>query len=345
MLSKMIARYNNIRKTRILKNQLFQSKKKYAVIGVGVHSLNNIYPILSHFRINLKYICTKQSKPDTTLLQLFPECCFTNELNDIIGDKEVAGVIVCSHPSSHFMILQQLLIGGKNVWIEKPPCQTLEELRQLKQSYQNSICKIGLQRRYWPANNLIINRRSSFKTYKYSFQFGSLPAMDIYTELFIHALDYSRFLFGDIQLNSFQTINYNDATTIQMHVSHNTISGLIELSTHGSWNDCKDEIQLNCASEILDIAYPFSIKSKKIPKRILGLPTERILKKADTTQKLFNATNLLLPVAETNTLTLQGFYGELKNFFDLVEDDDGAKVNKNDLPSLDNVYEIIEKLK
>lgn len=345
MLSVLADRYNRIRKEKYFKNRLFNTEKKYAIVGVGIHSLNNIYPVLSHFRITLKYICTKQSRPDPVLLRLFPGCSFTNNIGDICNDPEIEGVFVCSAPSAHFSILSELLRSQKNVWVEKPPCQTLAELKQLIAINGVGICKVGFQRRYWPANKHIIGRRKSFKTYRYTFRFGPYVQGDIYTELFIHALDYCSFLFGDSSLQSFHVSAYDNNVTVHLHVMHNDISGLIELSGHGSWNACVDRLMINCTNESLDIQYPFSIISRKNPKRILGIPGERILGQPVTTKELFNANKLLLPVPESNTLVLQGFYDELKNFFSLVEKTEKTPADTNDLPGLLSVYELLDKIK
>ncbi len=345
MLSVLANTYNRIRREKYLKNELFHTKKKYAVVGIGMHSLNNIYPILSHFRINLKYICTKQSKPNPVLLRLFPECSFTNDLSDICNDAEVAGVIVCTAPSSHFSILADLLRSQKHVWVEKPPCQNLAELKQLISVSNALICKIGFQRRYWPANWLLMRRKQFFKNYHYTFQFGPYAQGDIYTELFIHAIDYCRFLFGDITLQSFHVSEYNNSVTVHLHVMHHNISGLIELSGHGTWNTCIDRLFINNKQESLDIQYPFSITSLKHPKRILGVPSERILAQHPSRKMLFSANNLLLPVAESNTLVLQGFYHELKKFFDLVEKQQNAIEEANDLAGLLSVYELLDSIR
>ena len=47
----LIARYKHLRSVR----QLSQSYKgKYAFVGIGNHSTNNLYPVLDYFHVGLK---------------------------------------------------------------------------------------------------------------------------------------------------------------------------------------------------------------------------------------------------------------------------------------------------
>ncbi|HEX3935396.1 MAG TPA: Gfo/Idh/MocA family oxidoreductase, partial [Puia sp.] len=233
MLEALLKKYNHRRKEQFFQSPLFQTQKTYAFIGVGIHSLTNFYPLLRHFNIRLKYICTKGSDWSRQLSPLFPGCVFTHDLKDILQDKEVAGVFVCTDPDAHYSLLQTLLGAGKNVFIEKPPCRDLPQLRQLLSLYPEGICKVGLQRRYWPGNRSIQKKCRQATSYTYQFQTGPYPQGDPFTELFIHPLDYAQFLFGPPQLASFSKQQNNQGITLQLHLTHpGAVSGLLHLSTH-----------------------------------------------------------------------------------------------------------------
>ncbi|MFT3701011.1 MAG: Gfo/Idh/MocA family oxidoreductase [Agriterribacter sp.] len=344
MLNSFIKKYNSFRKEKVMDNRLFNTQKKYAFIGVGMHSLSNIYPVLNHFNITLKYICTQSGKQYQALKKQFPDCIFNDSINDIINDTEVKGVFVCSSPKSHFGILSKLAHAGKQIFIEKPPCQTFEELENLLAIQNTNTCKIGFQRRYWPGNKYILKKIKSAKSYTYTFCFGSYPNGDPYTELFIHALDYCSFLFGAFNVLSFDRQEYDDGITLQIHAKHhNGISALIELSTHFSWNDPIDIMTINCSEEVITAQYPVSVKGKKRPARVMHLPTERIFKQAEITKEYFSTGNLVMPVNEMNTFVLQGFYKELETFIFLVENDVTPGVN--DLKDLIPLYKAIKQLK
>jgi virulence factor len=350
MLEALLKKYNHRRKEQFFQSPLFQTQKTYAFIGVGIHSLTNFYPLLRHFNIRLKYICTKGSDWSRQLSPLFPGCVFTHDLKDILQDKEVAGVFVCTDPDAHYSLLQTLLGANKNVFIEKPPCRDLPQLRQLLSLYPEGICKVGLQRRYWPGNRSIQKKCHQATSYIYQFQTGPYPQGDPYTELFLHPLDYCRFLFGEYQLQSSSRRQDSAGITLQLHVTHdNNCSGLIQLSTHHSWNPAMERLSVNASRESLDIEYPGSVKGRPAPFRLLNLPTERVLRQPAVERQYFMGAPSLVPALEYNSLIVQGFYQEIETFVSLVEGSGKEGTRKdgpyNDLPSLLSTYEIMEKIR
>ena len=345
MFNALLYRFNNLRKQKYFNSFLFKSQKNYAFIGVGMHSLSTLYPILRHFNIRLKYICTKNSSWKKEMSQHFPDCVFTNSLKDILNDDEVEGVFLCSSPAAHFNLLSQLLKARKKVFVEKPPCQTFAELETLIELSNDSICKVGFQRRYWPGNKSLTQKIKTAKTYTYQFHFGSYVQGDVYTELFIHALDYCIFLFGDLNTNSSFISKDKTGVTIQLHAMHNNnVSGLIELSTNFSWTNPTDRLMVNCANELLSIQYPTLVEGELKPKRILNLPSERLMNQSVVNKKYFSTSNFIVPAIELNSLVLQGFYNEIETFIGLVEKTNSSSA-RNDLSGLKNLYEVIEKLK
>ncbi len=340
----LFAKLNQIRKKKYF-DSLINPQKKYACIGVGMHSLTNLYPLIRHFGIDLKYICTQKSSWDKKMNIFFPGCHFTNSITAITNDREVEAVFVCASASSHYDILTQLFKSNKKIFVEKPPCANLAELENLVNLSKGTICKVGLQRKYWPGNHVISKRIRSAKTYTYQFHFGPYIQGDPFTELFIHALHYCVFLFGECKLNSFSNKKDHKGITVQLHVTHhNGISGLLELSTHFSWNSPTDNITINCDQELLHIQYPALVKGEQKPKRVFNLPTERLLNEPVVTKEYYSIHNLIMPVMELNTLVVQGFYDEIRAFIKLAESDVSGRA-ENDLPELLAVYKIIEELK
>jgi virulence factor len=346
MRNLLINRVNQLRKEKYFQAPGFKAKKKYAFVGVGMHSLTNLYPIIHHFGLDLKSICTKQSSWEGEMGSLFPHCRFTHRLEDILQDAEIEGVFVCASPSAHYGLVSQLLDAGKKVFVDKPPCSNLTELETLIRLHPRAVCKVGLQRRYWPANGIIKQRVAQARTYIYQFYFGSYLAGDVYTELFIHALDFCQCIFGDFKPAHFAQKKDSEGITIQLHADHqNQVSGMIELSTHFSWNSPRDLMSVNCSRELLTIEYPMLVKGLQKPNRLFNLPTERLLHQSSVSKEYFSAAGLVLPVLELNTLVLQGFYGELEYFIRLVEDAGGPADQPNDLIRLRNIYALIETWK
>ncbi|MBW8051209.1 MAG: Gfo/Idh/MocA family oxidoreductase [Cytophagales bacterium] len=74
----------------------------------------------------------------------------TDNLDMILKDDEVKGVFLCSDPAVHFDLTKKILLANKSVFVEKPPCLTLDELEELKRTEEKTgqVCLVGLQKRY-----------------------------------------------------------------------------------------------------------------------------------------------------------------------------------------------------
>src|ERR1700733_15275749 len=134
-------KYNHLRKEKYFQNPLFEAKKKYACIGIGMHSLTNIYPILHHFNIPLIDICTKNTNWSKQAAKIFPQAIFLQEISTVINDKETEAVIICANPTSPYSLVSAFLAAGKKVFVEKPPCSTLAQFNNLLTIHKNAVCK------------------------------------------------------------------------------------------------------------------------------------------------------------------------------------------------------------
>lgn len=345
MIKALLNQYNHLRKKRFFDLPAYNSKKKYAFIGVGMHSLSNLLPILHHFGISLKYVLTKSSGPYPTLQSWFPGSRITHTLSDLTGDPEVAAIFISSSPDSHYELLNKILPSAKKIFIEKPPCANSRELEKLIETFPEAICRVGLQRRYWPANTLVRRKIPSAKSYSYKFKTGPYLQEDPLTALFIHHLDYALQLFGPVQKHSVNVVHDTAGLTIQLQVLHdNGIPGLVELSTHHSWTHPEEEMLINTPRESLCVRYPMLVSGEIKPSRLFNIPSERLLKQPLIIKQYFSANNLIIPAAELNTLVLQGFFHEIGMFVELVEKNTISSFS-NDLPGLSGVYKLIGSIR
>ncbi len=345
MINSLLKKVNTLRKVQYFKNELFHSRKTYAFVGVGMHSINNLFPVLKHYNINIKYILTKSSRNPENIKLIFPNAIFTNNIEEILNDQEVEGVFICASPDAHFDLLKKCLEKSKKVFVEKPPCDTQQELQKLLSVSEQSVCKIGLQRRYWPGNTSLKNKITKVSSYSYQFRTGNYVNGSTLTGLFIHPLDYVLHLFGEGKIKSSFLHDDLSGITLQLHILHkNGISGLINCSSQGSWLSPTDELMINTSKEILFVRYPVQVEGEIKPGRILNIPAERILHQSSVKKQYYKADNFLLPVAEQNTLHMQGFYNELRTFILIVEGIDSDS-EKNDLKGMVNLYNLFEELK
>ncbi|MDD3151882.1 MAG: gfo/Idh/MocA family oxidoreductase, partial [Bacteroidales bacterium] len=72
-MQELIERFKNIRKRNFINAA---PKGQYAFVGIGNHSISNLYPIINYLRVDLKYIVT-HTKANAKLI--------SDNFNDIIG--------------------------------------------------------------------------------------------------------------------------------------------------------------------------------------------------------------------------------------------------------------------
>ena len=125
----------------------------------------------------------------------------TTSLDEILKDENVKGVFVAATPTSHFSIATQVLQSGKSLFIEKPPCQTLEQLDtliDLQQIHCSPVVLVGLQKRYAPVVHLLKKRLDKEHLVNYDLHYltGAYPEGNALLDLYIHPLDLVVYLFG-----------------------------------------------------------------------------------------------------------------------------------------------------
>ena len=140
MIQSLINRFKQ-RRTRGYLTEL--NRGQYAFVGIGQHSLTNLYPVLRYLGVSLKYICCTSEEKARLIGQKFPDVKATASLDEILHDEAVRGVFVSASPQAHFTLASKILQAGKALYIEKPPCQTSEELEELLLNHQLDALEIG----------------------------------------------------------------------------------------------------------------------------------------------------------------------------------------------------------
>lgn len=91
-----------------------------AVIGCGYWGMNyvRIFNELTESRV----IAVCEQSPDRLkeVARRFPSVYLTTQVDDVISQPDVQGVVVCTEATSHFNVTRRLLLAGKHVLVEKP---------------------------------------------------------------------------------------------------------------------------------------------------------------------------------------------------------------------------------
>jgi len=336
MIDKIIKRYKDMRSRAFLRNVY---NGQYAFVGIGGHSLTNLYPVLQYLQVPLKYICCRSEEKAALIEAKYKGVKATASLSEILSDNEVKGVFVSASPNSHFAIARQVLQSGKHLFIEKPPCQSLEELEQLCRLAEErmTIAMVGLQKRYSPVMSLLKKRLAKERIISYNAKYltGSYPEGNALLDLFIHPIDALVYLFGKAEIIGMERTH----GTILLTLHHKDIIGMVELSTDYSWTDAEESLCVNTAHGTYVSRQMGTLIFRPKSGTLLGIPREKIFTQQPTTIDLLHRNNFV-PTLANNQVYTQGYFGEIKAFVDAVE---GKGNNiKSQLDSLADTYSILE---
>lgn len=341
MIQQLINRYKRMRTERYL-NETYRCQ--YAFVGMGQHSLTNLYPVLHYLQVPLKYICVTSERKARLIERKFKGIKATTRLDDILNDEDVKGVLVAASPSAHFSIASRVLQSGKSLFIEKPPCQSAAQLKALiamQQASGSGVAMVGLQQRYAPAVQILKHRLKGDRLLNYDLHYltGDYPEGDALLDLYIHPIDLATWLFGKAEIVSYLEI---DKHSYILMLRHQHIVGTIELSTCHCWQDARQSLTVHTRSGCYHLAQ--CEKLSFVPKQtvIAGIPIEKLLPRRQSVEYLYRHDDFS-PTLAGNSIYSQGFFQEITTFINAVE---GKKANVlTDLQSIEPTLQLIEWVK
>ena len=341
MIQQLIERYKRIRTERFLA-QTYQYS--YAFLGMGQHSLTNLYPVLHYLGVPLKYICVTSERKAQLIERKFPHVKATTSLDMILNDDEVKGVFVSASPSAHFSLASQILKSNKSLFIEKPPCQSLQELDALidkQRLYGSPIAMVGLQKRYAPAVQILQKhlRKEHLISYDLHYLTGNYPEGNALLDLYIHPLDLVTHLFGKPEIIACQQVA---PASYLIMLRHPHIVGTLELSTAYTWSAAEESLKVNTASGIYSLSQMEELTFSPKPSSILGIPIEKVHPHHKAVEYLYTCNNFA-PILENNQIHSQGYFNELSAFVESVEGRAGKVLTS--LQSVKDTYQLISTLK
>ena len=129
------------------------SQQRIAVIGFGMWGRNIVR---NFYKLNvLDTVCDIDEENRKKILEMYPGVKVTDNLNEIINNKEITGVAVVTPSHTHYKIVKAMLEAGKNVYVEKPISTVAQEARDLSQLAHEKglVLMVGHLLLYHPAVN------------------------------------------------------------------------------------------------------------------------------------------------------------------------------------------------
>ena len=311
---------------------------------MGQHSLTNLYPVLHYLGVPLKYICVTSERKARLIERKFPGVKATASLNEILNDEAVKGIFVSASPTAHFSIASQVLRSGKSLFIEKPPCRTLEELDtliDLQRLHGSPVVMVGLQKRYAPAVQLLksLLKKERLINYDLHYLTGVYPEGDALLDLYIHPLDLVCFLFGKPEILAYRQIA-KDSYILMLRHPH--IVGTLGLSTAYSWTDAEDLLKICTCYGSYRLSQMEELSFTPSSRTVSGIPMEKLCPHKTTVEYLYQ-NNSFTPILSANQVYSQGYYNELATFVEAVEHHDSHVIST--LETIKDTYRLMDNLK
>lgn len=201
----------HVRKSVEIKNAS-ESVKDVCVgfIGAGSYAQGSLLPNLPD-TITRKGVMTNSGTTSKRVAERFGfEFCTSNE-DDILKSKDVNTIFIATRHDSHAKYVIEGIKNGKNIYVEKPLCLTLDELVEVKQlceEKQKSVM-IGFNRRFAPLAQIIKKKfRNGKMAMVYRVNAGVIPADSWIQDMKVgggriigegcHFIDFMAFMCGSV---------------------------------------------------------------------------------------------------------------------------------------------------
>jgi predicted dehydrogenase len=126
---------------------------KIAQVGVGNWGKNLLRNFYTNPQVEVKTICELDKGIREKVMREYPRVKATDEVGDILRDREIEAVVVATLPKTHYELVKECLLQGKHVFVEKPmvlKAEHGEDLVQLTEQ-KNRILMVGHILEYHPA--------------------------------------------------------------------------------------------------------------------------------------------------------------------------------------------------
>lgn len=140
-------------RTILIPNSNFKpSKGTMAIVGAGNFTQAMILPSLKKTGAEMKYVVSSGGLSSTTLAKKYKIPNSTTDLDAVLSDEEVDGVVITTQHNLHAGMTIQSLKAGKQVFVEKPLALKPDELEEIISTVEETgnTVTVGFNRRFSP---------------------------------------------------------------------------------------------------------------------------------------------------------------------------------------------------
>src|SRR5574344_504468 len=128
-------------------------EQKVAVIGCGMWGRNIVR---NFYNLNvLDIVCDLDPANRQKVLDEYKNVKVTSDYKEILNDPEITGVAVVTPSHTHYKMVKEFLLKGKNVYVEKPISTVAQEAKDLTElaNEKGLVLMVGHLLLYHPAVN------------------------------------------------------------------------------------------------------------------------------------------------------------------------------------------------
>ena len=318
------------------KKKEYEKKLKGGFIGCGIHATENIYPCLRYCPVELEAVCAPHEFKAKRNAQWFGAKRIYTDYKEMFDKEKLDAVFVVVNRKLHKEICYSALQKGIPVFVEKPPVNSLEEIKELIQTSKETgkLCFVAFQKRYAPiyqrAKEIMCTASFGTPTVQVRYAGRSLGSEeDFLWEVGIHYIDLLRYFLGDVKSIFVEKQTGNGSTFLMtFRFKNNTIGSLLFTGQIGNQSSERVEIYGREQSIIIDnLRELFYYKGK---------PTkEKFQQKQGAEVWTLNGTQVH---AENQSLFLNGYAYEVQDFIASI------KENKKPRNRIENCFQNIKIL-
>lgn len=122
------------------------------IVGAGNFTQSTLLPALRKCGAPVKYLVSSGGLSSTDLARKHGVACSTTDMEEVLQDPEVKGVLIATRHHQHAEMTVRALRAGKQVFVEKPLALSGEELDEIIEAVEETghTVTVGFNRRFSP---------------------------------------------------------------------------------------------------------------------------------------------------------------------------------------------------
>src|ERR1039457_290671 len=104
---------------------------RVAVVGLGYWGPNLVRVLLERTDVDVRWICDQDATRVDRLARRYPGIRTTQNIDEILADPIVDGVILATQVHTHFALAKRCMEAGKHTFVEKPLAASTTQAAEL----------------------------------------------------------------------------------------------------------------------------------------------------------------------------------------------------------------------